>query len=49
LQHGELAEQGTHAELLARGGAYAKLCEATFSKEAQHPNHTNRGSERLDL
>jgi len=31
LQRGEIVEQGTHAELLARGGAYAKLCEAIFS------------------
>ena len=45
LQHGELAEQGTHSELLARGGAYAKLCEATFSQEAQHTNDTSRASE----
>lgn len=45
LQHGELAEQGTHSELLARGGAYAKLCEATFSREAQHTNDTSSASE----
>lgn len=31
LQRGEIVEQGTHAELLAHGGAYAKLCDAIFS------------------
>jgi ATP-binding cassette subfamily B protein/subfamily B ATP-binding cassette protein MsbA len=34
LQHGELEEQGTHSELLARGGAYTKLLEATFFPDA---------------
>ncbi len=33
LHHGKLIEQGTHAELLALGGSYAKLCEATFANE----------------
>jgi ATP-binding cassette subfamily B protein/subfamily B ATP-binding cassette protein MsbA len=28
LDHGRLVEHGSHRELLARGGAYAKLCEA---------------------
>jgi subfamily B ATP-binding cassette protein MsbA len=27
LQHGEVAEQGSHAELLARNGIYTRLCE----------------------
>jgi ATP-binding cassette subfamily B protein/subfamily B ATP-binding cassette protein MsbA len=31
LDGGRLVEQGTHAELVARGGAYAKLCEAGFA------------------
>ena len=30
LHHGELREQGTHAELLARGGLYARLHELQF-------------------
>lgn len=33
LHHGKLIEQGTHAELLALEGAYAKLCEATFAND----------------
>jgi ATP-binding cassette subfamily B protein/subfamily B ATP-binding cassette protein MsbA len=32
LDHGELIEHGTHAELVARGGLYAKLCQATFAE-----------------
>lgn len=31
LDHGRLMEQGTHAELLARNGTYAKLCVAGFA------------------
>ena len=27
VDHGRIAEQGTHAELMARGGIYAKLIE----------------------
>jgi ABC-type multidrug transport system fused ATPase/permease subunit len=27
LDHGQIIERGTHAELLARGGHYAKLHE----------------------
>ena len=30
LHHGELREQGTHAELVARGGLYARLHELQF-------------------
>ena len=33
LHHGKLIEQGSHAELLALGGSYAKLCEATFAND----------------
>jgi ATP-binding cassette subfamily B protein len=30
IDRGQLIEQGTHAELLARGGAYAKVYEQQF-------------------
>ncbi len=35
LHHGQLLEQGTHAELIALGGSYAKLCEATFANNSR--------------
>ncbi|MDX2177846.1 MAG: ABC transporter ATP-binding protein [Candidatus Sumerlaeia bacterium] len=34
LSHGHIAEQGTHEELLARGGLYRKLYELQFKEEA---------------
>jgi ATP-binding cassette subfamily B multidrug efflux pump len=34
LHHGELREQGTHQELLARGGLYARLYELQFARNA---------------
>jgi ATP-binding cassette subfamily B protein len=33
LHKGELREQGTHAELLAKGGIYARLYELQYSRE----------------
>lgn len=33
LDHGEIVEQGTHAELLARGGLYAQLYHRALSDE----------------
>jgi subfamily B ATP-binding cassette protein MsbA len=35
LQAGEIVEQGTHAELLARNGAYSRLYQLQFGQEAQ--------------
>ena len=34
LHHGELREQGTHAELIQRGGLYARLYELQFAPPA---------------
>ena len=34
LHKGELREEGTHAELLAKGGIYARLYELQYSKES---------------
>jgi ATP-binding cassette subfamily B protein len=34
LHHGELRERGTHAELLGRGGLYARLYELQFVRSA---------------
>jgi ATP-binding cassette subfamily B protein len=31
LDHGQLVEQGTHAELVARGGVYADLAALQFT------------------
>jgi ABC-type multidrug transport system ATPase subunit len=33
MHKGELREQGTHAELLAKGGIYARLYELQYSKD----------------
>jgi ATP-binding cassette subfamily B protein len=42
LHHGEVREVGTHAELLARGGIYAKLHRLQF---APHPHHDGERAE----
>ncbi|MQA02138.1 MAG: ATP-binding cassette domain-containing protein [Streptosporangiales bacterium] len=34
MEHGQIVEQGTHAELLKSGGAYAALYEAQFASSA---------------
>ena len=31
LDHGQLVEQGTHAELVAKGGVYARLAALQFT------------------
>ena len=35
MHRGELREQGTHAELLAQGGIYARLYELQYSRQAE--------------
>jgi ATP-binding cassette, subfamily B, bacterial len=38
LEKGEVIEQGTHGDLLARGGKYAELCQKSFlAPDALHP------------
>lgn len=32
MQHGDIVEQGTHDELLARGGFYAELYNSQFDE-----------------
>ena len=40
LHHGEVREVGTHAELLARGGIYAKLHRLQFADHSSHHDAT---------
>jgi ATP-binding cassette subfamily B protein len=37
MENGQLVEQGTHAELLAKGGAYARLIAAQLASDADNP------------
>jgi ATP-binding cassette subfamily B multidrug efflux pump len=37
LHHGELKESGTHQQLLAKGGLYAKLYELQFARGSAEP------------
>jgi ATP-binding cassette subfamily B protein len=36
LDHGRIVEQGTHTQLLAGGGLYAKLYSLQFAADAMH-------------
>jgi ATP-binding cassette subfamily B protein len=37
MEKGRITETGTHTGLLARGGSYAKLCEAGFGNDSRPP------------
>jgi len=37
LDEGRLVEQGTHVQLLARGGLYAHLYETQFGQQPESP------------
>src|SRR5206468_13103825 len=44
LDRGRLVERGTHADLLAQDGLYARLYETQFSREAQPTWRRKKGS-----
>jgi ATP-binding cassette, subfamily B, multidrug efflux pump len=49
MHKGELREQGTHAELLARGGIYARLYELQYSRQrAAEPVSIGGGTPGVD-
>ena len=48
MHKGELREQGTHAELLARGGIYARLYELQYSKQGDRSAEAPPGTGRPD-
>jgi len=35
MDHGDIVEQGTHEELLAKGGFYEKLYNSQFEEEEE--------------
>ena len=41
LEHGRIAEQGKHDDLLALGGRYASLYRMTYEQHAMHTNGSN--------
>lgn len=42
MEHGRLVERGTHAELLARGGLYARLYQSQFRTQSGAPAGASR-------
>ncbi len=46
INDGQIVEKGNHQELLAKNGAYATLYKSQFSKNKEHKNDENEGSEQ---
>jgi ATP-binding cassette subfamily B protein len=44
VDRGRIVERGTHAELLQRGGLYAKLYRHQFAADAQRSLTTDQGA-----
>lgn len=44
MDEGKLVEQGTHAELMERGGVYSRLIEAQLRGQKQHPPSPERAA-----